>query len=456
MSSQQRTSVYCEPEIWGGVECSLNRVGESYMDQLDYSGHYMRGPEDIARFAGLGIRALRYPVLWERHQPLPDAPIDWRWTDQQLSAIRHHNLTPLIELVHHGSGPAYTSLLDASFALGLAKFAHEVATRYPWINDYTPVNEPLTTARFSGLYGLWYPHRRDDRSFVRMLFNQLHATVLSMQAIRRINPKARLVQTEDLTKIHSTPFLQYQADFENERRWLTYDLLCGKVNNRHPLWSYFLNYGIAEHELYFFLDHPCPPELIGVDYYCMSERYLDENLERYPEHYHGGNAQHAYADVPAIYVEHKKPSGLEQLMLECWQRYRLAMAVTEVFLDGSSHDQIRWLGCVWNVANRLCHRAVPVTAVTVWSLLGSYGWRNLLRSPCSDYEPGAFFVEDGHPNPTELARFIRQLAADPQAMHPALHTKGWWETAKRFRWDIDLTYATPPIKTTNIKGQNFK
>ena len=26
--------------------------------------------------------------------------------------------------------------------------------RYPWIDAYTPVNEPLTTARFSGLYGI--------------------------------------------------------------------------------------------------------------------------------------------------------------------------------------------------------------------------------------------------------------------------------------------------------------
>jgi dTDP-4-dehydrorhamnose reductase len=42
-----------------------------------------------------------------------------------------------------------------------------VAARYPWLRDYTPVNEPLTTARFSGLYGVWYPHHRNTHSFVR-------------------------------------------------------------------------------------------------------------------------------------------------------------------------------------------------------------------------------------------------------------------------------------------------
>ena len=56
-----------------------------------------------------------------------------------------------------------------------------------------------------------------------------------MQAIRRVNPAAQLVQTEDMGKTFSTPRLQYQADFENERRWLSFDLLCGRVGPDHPL-----------------------------------------------------------------------------------------------------------------------------------------------------------------------------------------------------------------------------
>ena len=54
-------------------------------------------------------------------------------------------------------GPAYTSLADPEFPEKLAEYAGAVAKRYPWIGHYTPVNEPLTTARFSGWYGLWYP-----------------------------------------------------------------------------------------------------------------------------------------------------------------------------------------------------------------------------------------------------------------------------------------------------------
>lgn len=51
-----------------------------------------------------------------------------------------------------------------------------------------------------------------------MLLNQVKGIVLAMQAIRCINPHAKLLQTEDLGKTYSTDLLTYQADFENERR----------------------------------------------------------------------------------------------------------------------------------------------------------------------------------------------------------------------------------------------
>src|SRR5207253_6883246 len=117
---------------------------------------------------------------------------------------------------------------DPGFAEGLAEFAGRVAERYPWVKAWTPVNEPLTTARFSALYGHWYPHARDDDSFARALVNECRGVVLAMRAIREVIPDARLVQTEDVGMTHSTPRLAYQAELENERRWISFDLLCGR------------------------------------------------------------------------------------------------------------------------------------------------------------------------------------------------------------------------------------
>ena len=146
-------------------------------------------------------------------------------------------MRPIVGLLHHGSGPPTTDLTDPQFPEKFADFATAVAGRYPWVDSYTPVNEPLTTARFSGLYGHWYPHARDDRSFVAMLLAQVRGTVLAMRAIREVNPAAQLIQTEDLGRATGTARLQRQVTFENRRRWLSFDLLCGRVVPGHPLYG---------------------------------------------------------------------------------------------------------------------------------------------------------------------------------------------------------------------------
>jgi len=66
--------------LWGGVECTVNRVHDRYFSQLDRNGHAVRD-DDLDRFASLGISALRQPVLWERVAPDGLASADWRWPD---------------------------------------------------------------------------------------------------------------------------------------------------------------------------------------------------------------------------------------------------------------------------------------------------------------------------------------------------------------------------------------
>ena len=82
------------PAVWGGIECTINRVGNEFKDQLAYSGHYDR-PGDLAAIASLGIGTIRYPILWEKHQLTKDGPIDWRWTDGQLAELRDYGITPI-------------------------------------------------------------------------------------------------------------------------------------------------------------------------------------------------------------------------------------------------------------------------------------------------------------------------------------------------------------------------
>jgi dTDP-4-dehydrorhamnose reductase len=456
-------------ELWGGVECTVNRVGGRYFDQLERSGHAARAG-DLDLFAALGVRALRYPVLWERTAPAGVERADWTWPDERLNRLRALGVRPIVGLVHHGSGPRHTSLADPSFPEQLAEYARAVSRRYPWVADYTPVNEPLTTARFSGLYGHWYPHGRDDLSFLRALINQCRATVLAMRAAREANPAARLVQTEDLGKTFSTRTLRYQAEFENERRWLSLDLLSGRVTREHALWDYVRRAGVGVDELLWFADNPCPPDLVGVNHYLTSERFIDERTSRYPDREPGGNGRHTYVDVEAVRVCAEGTAGPRALLAEAWERYRLPLAVTEVHLGCTRDEQLRWLGEVWDAARSLREEGVDVRAVTAWSLLGAFDWNTLLTRDENFYEPGVFDVRSPSPRPTALAKMARDLAAGREHDHPALDSPGWWrrldrllypavrrtrarkEVAREREFDVDTERAARPLLITGATG----
>ncbi|HEY0379972.1 MAG TPA: family 1 glycosylhydrolase [Pyrinomonadaceae bacterium] len=451
-----RPARHAPPELWAGVECSVNRVGDEFFDQLERGGHALRSA-DLDLFAELGVRALRYPVLWERTAPGGLESADWSWSSERLARLRGLGVRPIVGLVHHGSGPRQTSLVDPAFPEKLAAYAGAVARRFPWVEDYTPVNEPLTTARFSGLYGHWYPHGRDAQTFSRALLNQCRGVVLAMRAVREVNPSARLVQTEDLGKTFSTRGLAYQAEFENERRWLTWDLLTGSLRRGDPMWLYLTRRaGVGEAELEWFADNPCPPDIVGVNHYLTSERFLDERLKRYPAHTHGGNGRAAYADVEAVRVCAEGPAGPRALLREAWERYRLPVAVTEAHLGCTREEQLRWLKEVWDGARSLREEGADVRAVAAWSLLGAYDWHNLLTRDEGRYEPGVYDLRGTPhaPRPTALARMLRDLGAGRDHEHPALDSPGWWRRLER------LCY--PPVTrrahgvSTAVQGVSMK
>jgi dTDP-4-dehydrorhamnose reductase len=431
MNEKEDRAFAKEVVLWGGLECTVNRVANQYFSQMDRNGHAYR-IGDLERFASLGIRAIRYPVLWEHMAPDGLDQADWSWSDARLPELRARGITSIVGLVHHGSGPMHTNLTDPGFAGQLAAFAGAVAQRYPWVEYYTPINEPLTTARFSGLYGLWYPHGRDERTFIQALLNQCRAIVLSMRAIRQINPHAKLVQTDDLGKTYSTPEMFELASFYNTRRWLAWDLLCGKVGQEHPLWEYLTSTGINPSEFLWFKENSCPPAIIGINYYITSDRWLDQRVERYPAHCISTYRGYRFADIEPVRVLATSMPGVGPLLEEAWKRYRLPLAITEAHLGAGREDQMRWLLEIWQAARQARQQGVDIRAVTVWALLGSYDWNCLVTECRGYYEPGPFDVRSLTPRATAVATLMQELAAGRAPSHPVLKGQGWWRRAGRF------------------------
>jgi dTDP-4-dehydrorhamnose reductase len=408
-------------ELWGGIECTINRIGDHYHDQLARCGHYGR-LSDLDRIAALGVKTIRYPSLWEQVMPHRTGLPQWQHTDEALNRIREVGMTPIVGLLHHGSGPAGTDLLDPRFPQAFAAYAAAFAQRYPWVRHYTPINEPLTTARFAALYGHWFPHHRSDRSFVAALLNQCRAVVLAMAQIREVAADAQLIQTEDASSTRGTMPLASQVAFENERRWLSYDLLTGQVRKRHPLHGYLVA------DLEWFVGHAVVPDLIGLNYYVTSDRYLDHRVDQYPLTVAGGNAHQRYVDVAAARVAGVGIRGHQAMLEEAWTRFRIPVAVTEAHLGCTREEQMRWLMDAWRGAEDARAGGVDVRAVTTWSMLGSWDWDSLVTTSASHYEPGAFDVRAGHVRTTAVSEVVSDLATGRVPAHPVLNGAGWWKT----------------------------
>jgi dTDP-4-dehydrorhamnose reductase len=176
-------------------------------------------------------------------------------------------------------------------------------------------------------------------------------------------------------------------------------------------------------------DDPCPPDIIGVNHYLTSDRFLDHRLDRYPTHLHGGNERQRYADTEALRARRAPPAGLGGALREVWRRYRTAMAITEVHNGSTRDEQLRWAAQAWDTARAVAAEGADIRAVTAWSLLGSHGWDTLLRADGS-YEPGVFDVTDGVPRETALAALWRGLPLD-QPRHPVASEPGWWQRPER-------------------------
>ena len=174
---------------------------------------------------------------------------------------------------------------------------------------------------------------------------------------------------------------------------------------------FLVNHGVRDEELELFLAADCAPDIVGINHYLTSERYLDETTERYPAWSHGGNHRHRYADVEAVRVDlPAEDLGPKSRLSEAWERYRRPIAVTEAHHGSTRDEQVRWLIEVWSAAEDLRAGGQDIRAVTVWSLFGAIDWNSRLLRKSGFYEPGAFDIRGPGPRRTAVGTAAGSLA----------------------------------------------
>ncbi|MFY9780935.1 MAG: family 1 glycosylhydrolase [Candidatus Baltobacteraceae bacterium] len=405
-------------EIWASPEPTVARIDAStYRDQLAETGHEAR-EGDIARLASLGVAATRYPVLWEKTAPLDPARPALEWARRRLEALRAAGVEPVVTLLHHGSGPPATSLVDPDFPEKLAAYAGAVAAAFPWVRRWTPINEPLTTARFSTLYGHWYPNLvDDDAAFGQAIVNEALGMLLAMEAIRAHAPAAEFVITEDLQSFTAAdPRTEAFVAHKRERMYLSVELAMGRVVPGHALYGYLVDTcRVSAERLARVAAHASAPDVVGWNYYPNSERVLSVDAE-------GRTLNRARVEVA--------PGTLSPrpLLRAAAQRLALPFGISEVHVNADERARVRWLLQRYADAAALAEEGLPVRMLGAWAAFGMVDWDSLLRRREGYGEDGIFTFAGpaGEPRETAVAHAVRALARGEDVSLP--EEPGWWET----------------------------
>lgn len=411
------------PDVWGGVECTFREVAGRVVDQLERTGHAARAA-DLGTLPDLGLRAMRYPVLWGwRGHP----QTDWAWADERIGGLLRRSIEPVAGLLHHGWGPDGDHPLRPGYAERFAAYAATVARRYPAVRTYLPINEPMTTARFEWLYGWWASGRDDQERFVRTMIGACEAIAAAARAIKAVRPAAVVIANEDLQRTSGTPELAGVVAFDSARAWLTWDLLLGRVVPGHPMWGYLTHGTGNAPRLERLARDPAPIDVLGVDRYVTSDRFLDHRVDLYPDRTADPNGPLPYVDIESVRVADADWDPFHVAIVEAWSRYRLPIVLTEVQLDGEDAQAAAWWDEAVLAVDRACADGADVRAITTWSMFGSWDWDTLLRADGVTWSP-PLVPGPGGPGRPRTARAVRMTA---RGKRPSEAPRGWWRDRSR-------------------------
>jgi len=335
--------------------------GMAVLDEYALTGHDRRWRADLAAAREIGATGLRYGVQWPAVHVAPGR-FDWRVLDERLEhAVRDLDLTVVADLVHYGT-PRWLSgsFADPRYPDAVAEFAGAFAERYRGLVDHlTPLNEPVTTASFCGLRGVWPPALTGWDGWVRVTAAIVRGIRATIEAARAANPDAVIVHVEASAIYEAAePSLEAHAAHLQSVADVPMDLLLGRVDASHPMRGWLLEHGLTEPALEELTRDVPTLDLLGLNYYPdLTPRTLTDT---------GGAVQQIAVD--------RWTDGLELVLRRAADRWTLPIVITETSIEGDEQRRADWMTRSAELVRGLAAAGLDVRGYTWWPLLDFVDW----------------------------------------------------------------------------------
>lgn len=371
------------------------------VDVTETTGHDRRRRDDLELLAATGVRTVRYPIRWHRVEDVA-GHYDWSDTDQAFDELAEHGLTPIVDLLHHTSYPAWLDrdFADPRFGPAFLRFCQAVARRYPSIRAYTVFNEPFSTLFLAAHEGIWPPYHRGMEALVEVFSNVLPAFAEATRLMADLLPDATHLYV-DTCERHTSGGAGADAytALANDRRFFILDLLLGReMDPERPFVAEVLRAGGAQ----LLATPPGRVDVLGLDYYAHSQ-------------------WHFVPDAPAV-IPSPHPSPLASLILEYYERYQLPCMLSETNIRGYSSDRASWLRYTLEQCEVAVEAGVPLVGFCWFPFVDSCDWDSLLARADGNVDPvGVYWLDQdlARRGSTMSAAYAAAASGTPAQLLPA-------------------------------------
>lgn len=321
----------------GGFECSSHRRADGRrLDLLASTEHDIRAAADYSLLGRHGIGTVRDGLRWHRIEQRPGV-YDWSSFAPMLRAAQETGTQVIWDLMHYG-WPDGLDIWGAAFVDRFARFARAAARLVRDTSDavpfWTPVNEISFFAWGGGEVACMNPCARGRAGELKVQL--VRAAIAAIEAVREVDPRARIVTAEPLIHVH--PRSSSLADAEVARGY----------TERSQFEATDFLAGLRRPELG---GRPDYLDLVGLNYYWRNQ-WID-------------NGPHIYRDDPR-YIP------LRALLARVGERYGRPLFIAETGIEGD--ERASWFAYIASEVEAAIEQGTPVEGICLYPILNHPGW----------------------------------------------------------------------------------